>query len=60
VGDENASYAPLLIVQVTGIGYHQVNAKHLLIGKHQSRINNYDVVPIFDDHHILPDFSQPS
>src|ERR1700694_5606603 len=60
VRDKNAANALLLVVQVARIGDNQVNAKHFVVGEHRTRINNHDVVAIFDDHHILSDFSQSS
>src|SRR5579872_5482199 len=60
VGDKDAANALFFVVQVARIGDNQVNAKHFIIGEHRTRINNHDVVAIFDDHHILSDLSQSS
>src|ERR1051326_5745099 len=60
MSDKDAVDALFFVVQVASVGDNQVNAKHFLIGEHRTRINNHDVVPIFDDHHILSDLSQPS
>src|ERR1700680_4046794 len=60
VGDKDAANALFFVVQVARVGDNQVNAKHFVVGEHRTRINNHDVVAIFDDHHILSDFSQPS
>src|ERR1700694_2959759 len=60
VRDKNAANALLLVVQVARIGDNQVYAKHFIVGEHRTRINNHDVVTVFDDHHILSDFPQPS
>src|SRR5450759_1033232 len=60
VSDKDAANALLFVVQVARVRDNQVHAKHFVIGEHRTRINNYDVVAIFDTHHILSDFSQPS
>ena len=60
MGNQDTTYTLLLISQVTCIGNNQINAKHFLIGKHHSNIDNDDVVTVFNDHHILANFSQPS
>src|SRR5579859_3768487 len=60
MSDKDAADALFFVVQVARIGDNKVNAKHFIVGEHRTRIDNHDVVPIFDDHHILSDFSQSS
>src|SRR5579875_1812287 len=60
MSDENAAYVLLFITEITRIGNNKIDAKHLLIWKHHSGIDNDDVVTILYDHHILSDFSQAS
>jgi hypothetical protein len=60
MGNKNAVYALLFIIEIAGIGDNEIDAKHFIVGEHQPGINNDDVVTILYDHHVLSDFPQAS
>jgi hypothetical protein len=45
---------------ITEVGDNQVDAEHIFFGKHKSGINNDDIIIVFQHHHVLADFTQPT
>ena len=60
MGNKNAVNALLFVREIAGIGDNKIDSKHFIIGEHQPRINNDDIVAVLNDHHILSDFPQAS
>ena len=60
VGNKDAVNAVLFVRELTGIGDYKIDSKHFIVGEHQPRINNDDIVSILNDHHVLSDFPQAS
>ncbi len=58
MGNKDAANAVQFIVQIGGVGDDQVDAKHLLIGKHQSRVDDDDIFAVLDGHHVLANLAQ--
>ncbi len=56
VSNDYATYTVFLIIKITGIRNNEIDAKHFVVGKHNSSIHNDDIVSVLDDHHILSDF----
>ena len=58
VGNNYTSYSFPLLQQVAEVRNHQVNAQHLLFGKHQTGIDDDDITLKFHHHHVLAYFTQ--
>jgi hypothetical protein len=48
-----------LIREVRRVGDDEVDAKHLIVGKHESGVYDHDIVAVLDCHHILADLAEP-
>ena len=59
VGDDYSPYLFPPLQEVANIRDYQVNAQHLLLGKHKPGINNDDVVLILHHHHVLANLREP-
>ena len=60
VGKEDALDFVQLIHQIVVIGDNIINAEHVVFGEHNTRINDEDMVLIFDGGHVLADFATPA
>jgi len=58
MGNNDALYSTFVILQIGNVRDHKVYSQHLLIGEHQSAVYYEDIIPIFEDKHILSDFTQ--
>ncbi len=58
VGDNNAPYFFLSFHDITQVGNHQVDTEHFFFGKHESGVNDDDIVFILQHHHVLAYFTQ--
>ena len=47
-----------LIHEITKIWDDVINTQHIVFREHDPSIDNEDVLPILDGHHVLSDFSQ--
>ena len=43
---------------VRHVGNDQIDAQHLLVGEHESGIDEHEVVAILQDHHVLADLAE--
>ena len=60
VGNQYAAYVVHPLYQVGNVGDDQVHSQHSLLGKLDAAVDNDDVVAVFEGHHVLADFPQPS
>ena len=58
MGDEDALDVFGIVTQVLEIGDDVIHPQHIIIGKHQTGIDDQDLPVIFIGHHILADFSE--
>ena len=55
VGDDNSAHLVDLVFQVSKIRDDVVDSEHIVFGEHDPRIDNQNVVAIFNGHHVLAD-----
>jgi hypothetical protein len=60
VRQDDAAHHVLVLLQVRDIGNHDIHAKQLLLGKHQSRVDDENVIAISQDHHVHAEFAEPA
>ncbi len=48
------------VQQVSVIGDDQVDAKHIVFGKHQPSVDDENLPLALDDHHVLAHLAQPA
>ena len=58
VGDEIAANLVLVVLQIAGVGDHQVHAGHVLPGEDAAQVDHDDVVLIFQYRQVFADFAQ--
>jgi hypothetical protein len=42
--------------QVIEIGNDVINPQHIVLGKHDARVNDQNIIPVFVEDHIFSDF----
>ena len=55
VGDDHASNFVLILLEVRRVGNNVIDAGHAFFRELQARVDNEDVVLVFEEHHVLPD-----
>ena len=60
VRKQDPADAVLVCLQVGDIGNDQVNARHIVIGKAETAVNDDQIIVVFDDGHVFADLAQPS
>ena len=60
VGHEQGAKLVLVFAQVREVVDHDVDAEHLVVGKHQTAIDHDDVVAGLDHGHVAADFPAPA
>ncbi len=58
VGDDNTSHQVLVFLNVFEIRDDVINSRHIMIGEHDACVYDENVLSIFVDHHVFPDFPQ--
>ena len=58
VGDDVAADAVAVLGKVGKVGDHQVDARHIVAGKHGAHVHHHDVVPVFKHGHVHADLAQ--
>ena len=58
VGDDDAPKPIPLVFQIRDIGNYQVDAQHLVFGKHHTGVDEDDVVAVFEHHTVFGNFAQ--
>ena len=57
VSDKYATQFILVLNDILKIRQYKINTGHIFIGEHDSRVDQYHVLAILVDHHVLADFS---
>ncbi len=60
VGDKDAAHPVCLGGQIRDIRYDQVNPGHVLRWELHPAVDDDDVIPAFQHHHVLADLTQPA
>ncbi len=60
VSDQEGADLLSVLAQVGDVGDHQIDPEHLLIGEHESTVDDDDVVAILEDVHVLADLPHAS
>ena len=58
VRNDDAAEPILLVFQIGDIGNYQVDAQHVVFGKHHTGVDEDDIVAVFKHHTVLGDFAQ--
>src|SRR5690242_10036746 len=58
VGDDPAPDLVSLVQQVCDVGDDEVDAQHLVLGEHQAAVDEEDLLPALEGHHVLADLAQ--
>jgi len=53
VSEDDAANHVKLVAQVVEIGEDQINAQHVILGEHDSHVDDQYVAAIFQHHHVL-------
>ena len=56
VGNDDAAYQMTFFQQVIKIGNDVVNSQHIVLGEHDAGVYYENIIPIFIEDHILPNF----
>ena len=60
VGNDDTGDLVGVIAQVRIVGQDKVDAQHVELREHDARVYDQDVAVIFEKHHVLADFAQPT
>ena len=60
VGDEERLDVGAALLEVGDVGDDEVDAEHLLVGEHQSAVDDDDLVAVLEDVHVLADLAHPA
>ncbi len=60
VRDNQSAQAVAILDEIREVGNDDVDSQHIVLGKHEAGIDEYNRVGILDDHHVQADFAQPS
>ena len=58
VRKEHAADLVLVLDQISHVGDHKINAVHILVRESKTAVNDDDILPIFQNGHILTDLIQ--
>src|SRR5256885_9867760 len=58
VGEEDAEHLTVPLQQVGDVRQHEVDAEHVLLGKHEPRVDDEDLVLPLQGPHVDPDLAQ--
>ncbi len=60
VGDDNTADAVFFALEIAIVGDDVVHAGHIALREHHTYVNDEDVAPVFQGHHVLSYFPQAS
>ena len=60
VGDDDGPDELFLVPQIAPVGDNVIHPQHVRLGEHDPCIHDQDIAAVFDAHHVLADFAQPS
>ena len=60
VGDEERLDVGAALLEIGDVGDDEVDAEHLLVGEHQSAVDDDDLVAVLEDVHVLADLAHPA
>ena len=58
VGDEDGANLVLVFEQVSDVRNRKVDSWHIFFWEQHSGVDNYDVVTVFQHHHVLAYFAE--
>ena len=53
VGYENTFHPGGILFKVSDVGYHQVHARHVVLGEHGAHVHHYDVLAALEGGHVF-------
>ncbi len=59
MGDDDPTHPMALVIQIMEIRDDVIDPQHIILWEHDARIDDENILTIFDRHHIFPDFPQP-
>ena len=60
MGEDDAANPVFPLHEVGDVGYDQVDPRHLILGEHDTRVDDQDLALALDDRHVLADLAQPA
>ena len=57
VREDDAAHLLLVLLQIGDVGDDEIDAQHLLVREHEARVDDDDVVALFEREHVLADLA---
>ncbi len=58
---DSADFGPSVALhQIVIVRNNEIDPEHIILREHNAGIDDEDIIPIFDDGHILADLAKPS